>query len=57
MGSGLPTPDGLTPIETLEAVRVVAQGQYERAGKVFITDIAPRLAGGRNRVLRLRRPR
>ncbi len=43
-GVRIPTPDGLTPNETLGAVRVVAQGHYERAGKVFITDIAPRLA-------------
>jgi len=43
-GIRTPTPDGLTPNETLEAVRAVSQGQYERAGKVFITDIAPRLA-------------
>ena len=43
-GIRTPTPDGLTPHETLEAVRSVSQGHYERAGKVFITDIAPRLA-------------
>ena len=43
-GTRTATPDGQTPIETLAEVRAVAQGQYERAGKVFITDIAPRLA-------------
>ena len=43
-GVRTPTADGLTPIEALEAVRTVAQGHYERAGKVFITDVAPRLA-------------
>jgi polyphosphate kinase len=38
------TPDGLTPQETLGAVRVAVERQYERASKVFITDLAPRLA-------------
>jgi polyphosphate kinase len=43
-GIRTPTPDGLTPQETLAAVRVAVDGQYERASKVFVTDIAPRLA-------------
>lgn len=43
-GIRTPTPDGLAPQETLAAVRVSVDGQYERASKVFITDIAPRLA-------------
>lgn len=38
------TPDGLTPQETLSAVRTSVDGQYERASKVFVTDLAPRLA-------------
>ncbi|HSL26500.1 MAG TPA: polyphosphate kinase 1 [Acidimicrobiia bacterium] len=43
-GIRLPTPDGLTPLEALGRVRDLVDGQYERAGKVFITDLAPRLA-------------
>ncbi len=39
-----PTADGGTPLETLAAVRELASEQYERASKVFITDLAPRLA-------------
>jgi polyphosphate kinase len=38
------TPDGHTPGETMTAVRELANAQYERASKVFITDLAPRLA-------------
>lgn len=43
-GIRTPTPDGLAPQETLAAVRVSVDGQYERASKVFVTDLAPRLA-------------
>ncbi|HKX76018.1 MAG TPA: polyphosphate kinase 1 [Acidimicrobiia bacterium] len=43
-GLRVTTPDGHTPTETMEAVRELANAQYERASKVFITDLAPRLA-------------
>ena len=43
-GIWTPTPDGRTPQETLTAARELASDQYERASKVFITDLAPRLA-------------
>ncbi|HEX5672482.1 MAG TPA: polyphosphate kinase 1, partial [Acidimicrobiia bacterium] len=43
-GIWTPTPDGRTPQETLTAARGLASDQYERASKVFITDLAPRLA-------------
>ncbi len=39
------TPDCRTPQETMAEVREMAGAQYERASKVFITDLAPRLAG------------
>ncbi|HUO46899.1 MAG TPA: polyphosphate kinase 1, partial [Acidimicrobiia bacterium] len=38
------TPDGHVPQETLGEARELASAQYERASKVFITDIAPKLA-------------
>jgi polyphosphate kinase len=38
------SPDGRTPQETLAAARVLVESQYERATKVFLTDVAPRLA-------------
>jgi polyphosphate kinase len=38
-----PSPDGLTPFQALEMVRDVVHEQQERAVKVFITDLAPRL--------------
>ncbi|MEX2622431.1 MAG: polyphosphate kinase 1 [Acidimicrobiia bacterium] len=43
-GIWTPTADGGTPLETLAAARELASEQYERASKVFITDLAPRLA-------------
>lgn len=43
-GIWTPTADGGTPLETLAAVRELASDQYERASKVFITDLAPRLS-------------
>ena len=38
-----PSPDGLTAYQALEMVRDVVHEQQERAVKVFITDLAPRL--------------
>jgi polyphosphate kinase len=43
-GVRTPSPDGRLPTEVLAAVSEAAHGQYERAAKAFITDIAPRLA-------------
>ncbi|HEY3428744.1 MAG TPA: polyphosphate kinase, partial [Acidimicrobiia bacterium] len=40
----IPSPDGRQPTEVLAAVSEAAHGQYERATKAFITDVAPRLA-------------
>lgn len=37
------SPDGLTPYQAMERVRDVVHEQQERAVKVFITDLAPRL--------------
>ena len=38
-----PSPDGLTALQAIEMVRDVVHEQQDRAVKVFITDLAPRL--------------
>lgn len=38
-----PSPDGLTALQAIEMVRAVVHEQQDRAVKVFITDLAPRL--------------
>src|SRR5688572_13158373 len=37
-------PDGLTPVQQLEAIRQVALAQYAEVSKTFLTDLAPALS-------------
>ena len=39
-----PTPDEMAPADVLTAMTELVYKQYERSSKVFLTDIAPRLA-------------
>jgi polyphosphate kinase len=43
-GLGAGTPDGMTPIQQLAAIREVVEEQYTRVSKLFLSEVAPALA-------------
>jgi polyphosphate kinase len=43
-GLGAGTPDGMTPIQQLAAIREVVEEQYSRVSKLFLSEVAPALA-------------
>ncbi len=43
-GVRTPTPDGRTPAEQLAGIRAVVEEHYRRVSKLFLDDLAPRLA-------------
>lgn len=45
-GIGAGTPDGLTPVQQLAAIKAVLEDQYDRVSKLFLSEVAPALAAG-----------
>ena len=45
-GLGAGTPDGMTPTQQLAAIKEVAEEQYVKVSKMFLSEIAPELAAG-----------
>jgi polyphosphate kinase len=43
-GLGAGTPDGMTPIQQLAAIREVVEEQYTEVSKLFLSEVAPALA-------------
>ncbi len=43
-GLGAGTPDGMTPIQQLAAIRDVVEQQYTEVSKLFLSEVAPALA-------------
>ena len=56
-GVGATPDDGMTPSQQLAAIRAEVLVQYEAVSKQFLSEVAPALAIGGNRVQRLPDPR
>jgi polyphosphate kinase len=45
-GLGAGTPDGLTPLQQLDAIKTFVDEDYDRVSKLFLSEVAPALAAG-----------